>query len=358
MISRKKRARNNKATKYQKSNSRETQDEKESKQIDDFQPQILRKPESAISTLTLSESDEKKKSVDVPETVKKVEPLPINHSVVLVNRNHVDVVLLHQYLDLENTNFYVVGVIGMKDSGKSTLLNFIATGEIHRCEVNGKSSVQSPLFDEFKHGNGVNAFVTSTRLILLDSAPLMNNTSCREFIASEADDIRQVQVMLRLCHELIIVYESHQLMSLVRMLICAKNMLKPYECDEPEITLVENRVQPGIMKNPMTEIAKLLLTRNNISDCINFVTIPDLDCIKTHHDDPVEFISKLRDDINTRKELKTFEEPSETEKSWWDKVSKLNTDVNFFLLEYEALRGKFYQPNESCYYTKNCVIEK
>lgn len=357
MLSRRQQRARNRPTSRKLFDGKQKQDDKQARE--DFQPQILRKPENSNFNSNLNESDEKKKSAEVAEPVKKVEPLPINHSVSLVNRNHVDIVLLHPHLDLENSNFYVVGVIGMKDSGKSTLLNLIASDEIHRCEVvQGKSSIQAPLFSEFKHGDAIQAFITTTRVILLDSAPLMNNTSCREFIASDTDDIRQVQVMLRLCHELIIVYESHQLMSLIRMVICAKNMMKPYECDEPEITLVENRVQPGSAKNPISDIAKILLTRNNISDSINIFTIPDLDCVKTHHDDPIETINKLRDDINTRKELKTYDEPSETEKMWWVKVSKMSIHGDFFLKEYESMRDKYYQTNETCYYTNNSLNEK
>lgn len=320
---------------------------------DDYQPTILRKPEVEILDSSINENDEKKK---VPEVVpKKPEPPAMKHSVVLITKSHFEPILLSKYLNQENSNFYVVGVIGMKDSGKSTLLNLIATGELHRCEVNGKSKIQAPLFNRFPYGNGVEAFITESRVILLDTAPILHNTNSREFIISEADDIRQVQAMFRMCNLLIIVFESHQILNLIRMVICAKNMMKPYECDEPEITLVENRVQPGSARNPISDVAKGLLSHNNVSDSdsITSISVPDFDHLAPHHNDPLESINQLRDEINTRKELKTYEDPSETEKSWWEKVSKMTMDGGHFLASFEALREKYYQPNENLVFSHN-----
>lgn len=151
--------------------------------------------------------------------------------------------------------------------------------------------------------------------------------------------------MLQLCHELLIVHEDHQIMNLLRLLMCAKNMLKPYECNEPEITLVKNRSKPRSAGNPITQIAKRLLTQNNISDFVNTFKLPDI-----NHSDPIEVINQLRDDIRTRKELKSFEEPLKTEKTWWEKLSKMRIEGGNFNQKYELLRGKYYQPNESNFY--------
>ena len=314
----------------------------------EFQPTILRKLESINLDPTSNESEDRKKSSEA--NVKKVNPPQMKHSVALITKNHLEPILLSEFLDLENANFYVVGVIGMKDSGKSTVLNLIATGKLHRCSVNQNSTVQDPLFNKFPHGNGVEAFITESRVILLDSAPVLYNTHNREFIISETDDIRQVQAMFRMCNELIVVYESHQVLSLIRMLIFAKNMMKPYECDEPEITLIENRVQPGSEKNPVTDVAISLLNLNNISDSVTSISVPDFDSQAPYHGEPLETIQQLRDDINIRKELKMYEDPLETEKTWWEKVSKMSMDGGHFLSKLEGLREKYYQRNENFYF--------
>lgn len=339
---------NSRRRRHKKSKSFGGSDSKSHREQNDFQPTILRKPETPNLDLSkisiLNDSDEKKK---IPET-KKSEVPKMKHSVELISKNHLESILLPEYLDLENSNFYVVGAIGMKDSGKSTLLNALATGELHRCKVAGKMQIQAPLFNKFPHGNGVEAFITDSRVILLDSAPILHNTTNREFIISEADDIRQVQAMFRMCNELILVYESHQLLNLIRMVICAKRMMKPYECDDPEITLIENRVHSGSARNPITDVAKSLLSHNNVSDSVNCISVPDFDRkTRDFEDDPLESLKQLRDEINTRKELKSYEDHPETEKSWWESVDKMDMDGGHFLASFEGLRDKYYQINES-----------
>lgn len=316
---------------------------KDKELFNDFHPTILRKPE-AVSSGT--ESDGQKKKTEGAKYVKRIEPPQMKSGKPLIARNHLDTTSLQEFLDPDNRNFYTIGAIGMKNSGKSTMLNLIASGKIHHCGVDGKFSVEDPVFGDLKNGNGIEAFIASDRLILLDSAAVMNNTNRRDFIVSEADDFRQIQALFRLCHELLIVYEGHQLLNLLRMLICAKNMMNPYECDEPQITLVENRVQPGSAAHPMTNAAVNILVSNNISDSVSCIRILDFDRVKSWYDDPMEVIHKLRDDINTRKELKTLDDPLDTEKAWWDKFTSTSMDGSFLVKEFEAMREKFYQPSE------------
>lgn len=300
--------------------------------IDDFQPKILRKPETKINL------DEKNSEVQ------KLEVEAMTRSVKLIIKNRLDLNSLLSFLDLENSNFYVVGVIGMKCSGKTTIMNLIAKGEYKLCTFDKTFYIENYAFGG-SHNNGIEAFITKDRVFLLDSAPINYNESGREFIHSEADDIRLVQALFRLCHELVIIYESNQITNLIRMLICAKQMMSENERDEPFVTLVENRVQPGCLKSSMTAMISKHLA-NNISDSINSIQLPDIRNVSYYRDDPKEIISKLRDDINTRKELKAFDEPTETEKSWSEKFSKINLVGGPLMIQFEALRERFYQPNE------------
>lgn len=315
-------------------------------QVEEYQPTILKKPEIPKIVVTVTENEEKKeKVVDMVEITTRVEPPAMKHSVSIIKKNHIDSVLILEKLDVDNANFYVVGAIGMKDSGKSTLLNLIATGERHQCKGNQKLTLQAPLFSEFTSGFGVEGFITESRLILLDSSPVLYNMWSREFLVSEADDIRQVQSLLQLCHELVIVYEPQQIMSLVRMLLCAHGMMNPTECKKPRITLMENRVRPGASKHPMTDLAVDVLLKSKISDSINSIQVLDFNRVLTSQD-PMETIAKLRDEINTRKELKAQQSPTETEKTWWEKLSKMKTDGGLLLTQFENLREKYYQPTE------------
>lgn len=170
-----------------KNSGKATKSREKQQQVDDYQPTILKKREIPKIIVTLAENDEKKENVGEQLKMVKVQTPVMKHSVSMISKNHTDSVLLLENLDLENNNFYVVGAIGMKDSGKSTLLNLIATGEIHRCKVFSKPSLQAPLFSDFPSGNGVEGFITKNRVFLLDSAPVLHNTRFREFIISEAD---------------------------------------------------------------------------------------------------------------------------------------------------------------------------
>lgn len=298
----------------------------------EFKPVILRKPENSKLKTKIHETEDKTKSQEVKRTEL------MTHSITIISHNHLETVSIYDFLDLENSSFYVVGIIGMKNSGKSLLLNMLATGEAHHCKMN--------LFRDSKKGNAVEAFITKDRVIFLDSTSVLNGLNCREFVLNESDDLRQVQTLFRMCNELLIVYENHQIMSLLRIIMCAKSMLNPYECNESVVTLVENRTRPGRAESPVTIIAKHLLTQNNVSGSVNTFSLPDIN----RAEDSIEIVHQLRYDINTRKEVKAFKRPFETEKSWWEQLGKMRMDGGHFIQEYESIRDKYYQPIENDFY--------
>lgn len=307
--------------------------EKLEKEVD-FQPTILKKP-AAKEELNIDDSDEKK----APEVVAR-KAMAMKQSCSLMKQNQLDCKMLTNFLDFENNNFCAVGVIGMANSGKSTILNLIATGEFHRCEADGKFRIEKPLFSDHKSANEIEAFITKRRVILLDSAPVSHNGNFQEVILAEANDILQIQALFRLCNEIIVVFESHQIMNLMRLIICARKMMNPYDCDEPTITLIENFVRQGSVKNSITEMAKQVLIMSHISDgAIEVIHFPDLNRLTSQQDDPMELIDKLRDDINTRKELKAYDDELETERSWLERFTNMNKTGEFLVKEYEKLRA-------------------
>lgn len=332
------RNRQNKSIARRNNRDNKFKDQSRGDQSSDFQPKILRKQESLDS----EKNEVILKSATDLGPLKEFNVQTTQHSILIVSHNRLDTTLLYNFLDPENSNFYVIGVVGMKNAGKSTLMNLLATGKVHRCQVNGKTEIGSSLFNEFKTGNGIEAFITNNRVILLDSAPILHNTNCREFIISEADDIRQLQTLIQLCHELIIVYEPDQIINLVRMLIRAKHMLLDHENFSPRIILVENRVR---YKNSLSAITKNRML-SSVSDSVTSLELPNMNSDSLLTEDGIATINQLRDDINTRKELKAFSNPSETEKTWWDKFCRLQMEGGPFVQRFEAIRDKFYQANE------------
>lgn len=309
---------------------------------EEFHPTLLRKSEPA-------KQEEVKAECEKPPVVVKTEAPLMKTSLPVVSRGKVDSQTISMFLESDNSNFYVVGVIGMKDSGKTTVLNLIATGsKTLKLDENGNVVGGAPVFTG-KTKLGIDTFITTTRVILLDSTPIMDFSRSRSFIIKEADDFRQIQMLFRLCNELIIVYEPHQVMSVIRMLICAKNMMEPYSCDEPNITLIENRGQPGCSPSPMTEIAAGLISKSHITDNIHCYRLPNIDTSMPHHEDPYQVVERLRDNINTRKELKTYEEPQDTEKSWLEKLGNIKFNGEDLVQRYEGVCEKFYQQREYSY---------
>lgn len=320
----------------QSRNKADIEHPQEDGEVEVFQPKLLRKPE------TIEEAEVKK---NAEESV-KVEVSAMTHGVNLINRNVLETSLLQQFLQLENSNFYAVGIVGMKNSGKTKLLNLLAGQGVEHSEAHESASFLSPLSGEFLNGNGVKAFITPNRLVLLDSAPILYNSSCREFVSSEGDDHRQLIALFRSCHELLIVYESHQVFNVIRMLICAKNMMNPYECEDLVITLVENRTQPGNGMSVVSRTAKNLLNKSQMSNSIYAAYVPDFKRDSNHREEPLASIQQLRDDILHRKELKVIANSTETEKKWWNGLVKMNIEGSGFLKDFEALRDKFYQQSE------------
>lgn len=301
---------------------------------EEFHPTLLRKAEPPKQEEEKAEGE--KPPVEVPT---------MRTSLPIISRGKIDSQTISMFVDPENSNFYVVGVIGMKESGKTTVMNLIATG-MKDPKIDENGNVTTALAFTGKTKLGIDAFITKTRVILLDSTPIMDFSRNRSFIIKEADDFRQIQMLLRLCNELIIVYEPHQLMNLLRMLICAKNMMEPYGCDEPNITLIENRGQPGCQASPMSKIAAGIISRSHITDNIHCYRIPDIDASLPHHGDPYQVVERLRDEINTRKELKTYEEPQDTEKSWLEKLGNIKFNGEDLVQRYERVCEKFYQQRE------------
>lgn len=110
--------------------------------------------------------------------------------------------------------------------------------------------------------------------------------------------------------------------------------------------MIENRGQPGCAINPMSDIAKGIISKSHITDNIHCYRIPDIDLSMPHHENPYQTIERLRDDINTRKELKTYEEPQDTEKSWLEKLGNIKFNSEDLVQRYESVSEKFYQPQE------------
>lgn len=92
---------------------------------------------------------------------------------------------LQEYL-IEQTDFLVIGVLGKKGVGKSTLMSLLASNsasDLFTCQ-------SKDLIEQGQHKtSGIQAFVTKERTILLDVQPLLSSSSLEKSINTDKKNI-------------------------------------------------------------------------------------------------------------------------------------------------------------------------
>lgn len=267
--------------------------------------------------------------------MKKAERLMVPHF-------QIDQKILHEYLDNDNTDFLVVGVCGQKNVGKSTLMNIIA---------NQNSDDKRPMPfqpEEVFQTNGVayegstlNMFITTDRVVLLDTSPLLFNVQKRDMIVAECDDIKTIMVMLQVCHLILVVHDGCPDLSSISRIMTIADQMVPTNKKRPTFATVYNKVQPGT--KPMRVDPKMIKGTS--------LTIPDFQhrSVNLHHDVP-QVIQDLQEKVYMMKRWSMAEndEPF-TEKKWAQKLLTVTDNMKneYFLRKYEGFRDKFHQPIEN-----------
>lgn len=127
---------------------------------------------------------------------------------------------IQEYLVEDNKDFLVVGCIGARGCGKSTVLNLLADSDNKFLRKHqGKFGLvpdEAQLPMQHSVSDGMDLFVTKDRLFLIDTAPLFCNDGKRELINSEMDDLRLVTLLLAICHVVVVVHDDYVNMNTIR----------------------------------------------------------------------------------------------------------------------------------------------
>ena len=160
---------------------------------------------------------------------------------------------------MKNSDFLVVGVIGTQGVGKSTICNILVNErtnfDYHTSIFKDEDGIFPTKLKPHKcsarsRTESTHMFITSDRLILLDSPPVLCNSYKKDMITNELDDLRQIIVFLSVCHLLIVVHDDYCVnMSFMRLLHFAELMKpgmdnKPFISDYfPNLLFVKNRAK-------------------------------------------------------------------------------------------------------------------
>ncbi|XP_065092098.1 nonsense-mediated mRNA decay factor SMG9 isoform X2 [Ochlerotatus camptorhynchus] len=356
------------------------------------QPRILLKPkehtdvqkkgEPTITIATKVSQARSDQQQTVKEGIKQRTPHETPQSLTIVNRmvksvnlvssNNTLNVHAFDYLQENNSDFFVIGAIGMQGSGKSTVLNLLAADPTEETfkqaafHVGGGVFPVTSVFTQCETGefeDEIRIHITKDRLILLDSAPVLSNRGKKDFVLSELDDIRRIIFLLSVCHVLVVIQEDYFNINFVRLLRCAEMMIQRDQKDmqflNPRILFVKNncarknfalhekKFYETMCRQLLGETKLKINSNQDDKEQINILYFPKLsygNFLFTDDESSFSCIQKLRERVFMTPTDDTEEgRDILTEKSWSQIIHHVleGHNNNYFLRKYENLKEKY-----------------
>lgn len=319
------------------------------------QPKILIKsnrdnaqnPQSATSSASNIQQVAKKPAEPIHQ--EPTPPPPMTKSIRFMRPHFTLDEKILEYLDNDNTDFGVVGIVGRSLVGKSTLINMIANQNYHsltnnntRLEFQSRREVFSTRPVNFE-GATIDTFITSNRIIVFDTSPVAANVQRRDMIVAESDDLKLLSILIQSCHLIFAVYDGgFPDLSLQRLVNCALQITPKTHKHRANIVFVANRVEPG---------TKPLKVNEKIHSGVQ-MSIPDFSVsnVSLYHDIP-QIIQDFQEKAFMMKRYSMLDADTEvfTEKKWCDRMFKVIDGLrnDYFLRKYDNLRDKYHQPVEN-----------
>lgn len=250
------------------------------------------------------------------------------------------------FLDSDNSDFLVVGIVGLKNVGKSTLMNICANPNyLNISEDTSSVSFQAdhPFPTEVVYeGTTIDMYITMDRIIFLDTSPLLQNVQRRDMMVSECADIEMLLLLLQICHLILVVNDGFPDIPVMRLMTLAEQMIPDSIKHRPTIFTIGNRIQPG---------TKMLSMDSRIQNGTS-IFVPDLHHPGIHlHHDIYQVIQNLQEKVFMMKRCSMMENDDEvfTEQKWGKRLVSVVDQMknDYFLRKYEAFRDKFHQPIEN-----------
>lgn len=328
--------------------------QKKDKPSQPIQPKILIKPSKDNVQTQQSTS----LSTNIQQMVKKsTEPMhqeptppPQMSKSVRFMRPHFQIDdKLFEYLDNDNTDFLVVGIVGRNAVGKSTLANIIAnqnylkiTHNNSRLEFQNSREVFATKQSKYE-GATIDGFITSNRILVFDTSPVATNVQRRDMIVAESDDLKLLSILIQCCHLIFAVQDrGFPDISLQRLVNCALEITPKSKKHRANIIYVSNRVEPG---------TKPLLIDERIHSGVQ-MSIPDFSIsnVALYHDIP-QIIQNFQEKAFMMKRFSMLNSDTEVfhEKKWSERIVGMIDGLknDYFLRKYDTLRDKYHQNIEN-----------
>ncbi|XP_055530798.1 uncharacterized protein LOC129721813 isoform X2 [Wyeomyia smithii] len=255
------------------------------------------------------------------------------------------------YLNETNSDFFVIGIIGVQGTGKSTILNMLAASK----DKNG--SIDSTIFDASENVFPINKvfetreniefdefkmYITHDRVILLDSAPVLMNKQKADFIGSELEDIKKISLLLNICHVLIVLQDEYHNLNFNRLFMHAMIQQHQKMIFSPEVLFLRNKWKQYSENHkwaPHDEILQFFCRRTK-KDANNQINITYFPYLTASDPRTLNNILELRQRVFSKMIHSCFKNQEIlTEKSWYQIVVNIveKRRNNYFLKKRFAL---------------------
>lgn len=230
---------------------------------------------------------------------------PMLKPVELIKNNMTINTQSFEYLVDSNSIFLVVGIIGMRGVGKSTIMNLLTLSgngldveETLFLRKEGIFPISSYCATSLEEG--IQMYITQDRTILLDCSSVLNNPFKKDCSMTEIDDLKQAIFLLSVCHLVLVVQEDFINTNFIRLIRNAE-MMKPLFVKDAiedhfaqimfvknlgnrhdfttEARLLNNRIYKEMFKVSKLNIYQRNFTNNECKDNLNInsIVIPKVD---------------------------------------------------------------------------------